>query len=279
MNLHPSGFVRYAAGLTPNPTRRMTDSTNHANEDLDAGWDHDVPTPGASVQSLPPTPELEQIDAGWDQHSERSNPKPQVAVSGVHASGTTRPTLDSIDEGWDATAVGQATAKGILGRSKKAALGKKDRRKLERKARAHQVERVLENREQRKAERRELAQQRAASLNAERETRRKKELERKLQKAAKRDAQKHPQMSLKPEAKPVAATLSRPNAANPNQPTANAPNRAERRAKSSKAQTVNPTHAMASTSPAVQKALLGPFTIFIAVILAAALLSYFAFMH
>lgn len=277
------GFVRYAAGLKPRPIRRMTDSTNHANEDLDAGWDHDVPTPVASIKSLPPTPELEQLDAGWDQQSERSNPKPLVAVSGVHASGTSPPALDSIDEGWDASAVGDATAKGMLGRGKTATLGKKDRRKLERQARAHQVERGLENREQRKAERRELAQQRAASLDAERATVRKKELERKQQKAAKRNAQKNtlkdPQKSLKSEVKPAAAAIATASAVNPSQPTANAPNRAERRAKSSKTPAVGPTRSKASTSPALQSALFGPFTIFIAVILAAALLSYFAFMH
>jgi hypothetical protein len=251
----------------------MVDSTHHANDDLDAAWDSDAPVPSiAPVQSLPPSPELEQLDAGWDQQTERSNPKPAPPLSGAPASGTLPLPLDSIDEGWDADDELDPIAAIAADHAKKAALSKKDRRRLERDARAHQVERVHENRIQRKAERRELAQQRASEIDAKREAERKQQLERKQKKSAKRASRIQATVAAKPAPTSVAA-------APPDHPTVATPNRAERRAKARSRLAAEAPKPTPPSLAAKQKPLMGPFAIFMAVILAASLLSYYAFMN
>lgn len=251
----------------------MADSTHHANDDLDAAWDSDVPVPPITpVQSLPPSPELEQLDAGWDQQSERANPKPSPPLSGAPASGTQRLPLDSIDEGWDANDELNPAAVTASGHAKQATLSKKDRRRLQRDARAHQVERVHENRVQRKAERRELAQQRATEVDAKREVEQKQRLERKQKSSAKRAARKQ----ATPAEKPAPTTVV---ASPPDQPAVAAPNRAERRAKARSKLAAESPRPTTPSLAAKKKPLVGPFAIFMAVIVAASVLSYYAFMN
>jgi hypothetical protein len=216
----------------------MTDPTHHTQDELDAGWDEDVPATSANIQSTLPAADLEKIDAGWD----------------------------APDDDGSGDAPGNASGK----RGK--ALGKKDRRKVERQARAHQAERDLENRKSRKAERRVFAEQRAAELAAQRETHRQQELERKQQKAARRAEQQ------KSVPKPTPAGSAKPASVMPTiAKSAVTPNRAERRAKSSNA--LKPSTSTGGTLVAPKKKYaVGPFALFIGVVLVASILSYL-FIH
>lgn len=271
----------------------MTDTNQTVHEELDAGWDDEHPAPVVSVRSQPPTPELEQLDAGWEHDHERSCP-PRAAsritgapISGVLSSSpaAARPAIDSIDEGWEteAAAISAPLGSAPLGSAPRPKGGsptrkpnRKELRKLERQMRAHQAERGLENRELRKADRQELKKQRVLEQNARRELLRQQELVREQQKAAHRAERK----KAKPRAA-AAATPSRVPAQSapsrvPAQSAPGAPNRAARRAKSGLAVSTTVANTTADSSVSAKRPLVGPFTLFIAVVLAASALSYLA---
>lgn len=232
----------------------MTDPTKSNPDELDAGWDvSPVPNPSPPVQSQPPTAVLAAIDEGWDP------PEPMP---------------DRVSSSQGATPNRPAHQPPVIG-EKPRLLSKKDRRRLEREARAHQVARDEENRKQRKAERQQLTEQRASELEAEREQLRQREQEQKLERAARRAKSKHAKSKQpKSQNKVAPPTELQPVPVMSEQTQPGAPNRAARRAKSASNAAVSRPMGAPSASAKKQYAI-GPFALFIGVVLVASLLSYY----
>jgi hypothetical protein len=223
----------------------MTDSTHQVNDPLDTGWDDAEPAAAATIQSLPPAADLEQIDAGWD--------------------------ASELDGGKAADSNARTSSELVQQRNQKN-LSKKDRRALERQARAHQASRDLENRLHRKEARRELAKQRTADQDHQHDLLRQQELERKRQQATRRTDSK----PTKPAPKPASADVLEPATQSAPSPNGATPNRAERRRKSRGASTVELANVSrpAATVPA-RKPAVGTFVLFIGVVFVLSTLSYF----
>lgn len=257
----------------------MTDPTQPPPDELDSGWDDQGPAPVPSVLSIPPTTVLAALDEGWDAQPPTDTSEARAEKLSV----SSRPiaiAVEAIDAGWEGAEADCAPSLPAMDatehRVAKKSLSKKDRRKLDREARAHQAARDLENRAQRKASRKELAERRSAVEKAEREKRAELVRERQEQRAASRSAAKQRAKQAK-EAKIAPKSTIAPSQISEDssqsvQTRDRSLNRATRRSKPAKSAQNLPL-AVAKTAP--KKPAIGPFALFITVVLAASLLSYY----
>ena len=174
---------------------------------LDAGWDTPEPAPTQASSSpplsIPPSGELDALDADWDSSSPDSSPAPAA----TRARGASRPRRPNAQ----AAVRPSQTRPGVAPLS----ISKQERRDAERKRVAHQAKQKSSAKQQRKAERQEEARRASELRRAEQQA----QAERQASQSAKQKPAKAAREVREPSPKRIAKQARRAQASESESPS------------------------------------------------------------